>query len=98
MSKALPAPSFAMLVDQVATLALVQLGAIPDLISGETRVALDRARLSLGLLELLEKRTEGNLREDERRHLESRLSEIRSRLDAVSSGASAAPEPPRDEA
>lgn len=79
----LPPPSFALLVDQIATLALVQLGAIPDLLSGETRVALDRARLSLGLLELLQDRTEGRLREDEARHLEARLTEIRDRMTAV---------------
>ena len=57
----LPEPTFTILVAQICTPAMVQLGLIPDPISGEMRLSLKRARFSMGLLDILVEKTKGNL-------------------------------------
>jgi hypothetical protein len=78
----LPDPSFSGLVQSMLTQAHYALGeyAGPD---GEPAVDLDAARYQLGLLDVLEARTKGNLSVDESRLLDSALYELRSRYVSV---------------
>lgn len=80
MSESLPTPTFGLLVDQLAASALVQLGAVPNPLTGKTETSPARARFSLGQLELLQEKTAGNLSDAEARHLEDRIEEITRRL------------------
>jgi len=82
----LPEPTFALIVDQIAASALVQLGAVPNPITGKTETSLERARFSLAQLELLGEKTRGNLSTREAQHLEDRITQISERLDAEGAG------------
>ena len=83
MISGLPNPSIRLLVDQVAVMALSALGRIPNPVLGRVQVSPERARFNLGLLEVLEEKTSGNLTDEERRHLEARIEELRDALDEL---------------
>jgi hypothetical protein len=79
----LPEPSFEFLVTQLATQALIQLGDAPSPLTGEPEVALSRARFTIGLLQVLLRKTVGHLDEKEQillsrsiGHLERRYREL----------------------
>jgi hypothetical protein len=78
----LPDPDFNALLSTMLTQANYALGeyAGPD---GEPVVDLDTARFQLGLLDVIEARTRGNLSVDEQATLDSALYELRSRYVSV---------------
>lgn len=69
---------------QLGTPALVQLGQIPNPITGKTEVSLSRARFTIELLRILASRTEGKLSPGEERSLRSFLAMLQTHYaDAV---------------
>lgn len=75
----LPKPTFMVIVHQFATMALIELGAIPNPATGEKSVSLKRARFTIDLLGELRTKVEGNLTADERSGFDAALAEIRRR-------------------
>jgi hypothetical protein len=73
----LPEHTFGTFVLSLATSALVQLGELPDPISNQKDMNLPVARQTIGLIEMLEQKTRGNLTADEGRLMESLLYDLR---------------------
>jgi hypothetical protein len=69
--------SFSTFILGLASTALIHLGEVPNPDSGQRTVSLDLARQSLDLLELLQKKTKGNLNGEEERLFESLLTDLR---------------------
>ena len=72
--------SFSSFIVSLAQAAMVQLGEIPNPMSGETGVDLTLARHNIDLLGLLETKTKGNLDDEETKLLESVLYDLRMRF------------------
>ena len=72
--------SFLDLVSMLATNALVQLGEVPDPGSGEKIENLRAAQDMISFLEMLEKKTQGNLDENEEEALEQIVYDLRMRF------------------
>lgn len=81
-------PSFATLVLSLSTQALMCLGEIPESPGAEPRQDLGVARHVIDLLGVLEKKTEGNLTEDEHALLERILYDLRMRFVQLSGSSS----------
>jgi len=97
----IPDASFAMLLSGFATQALMNLGAIQHPASGERSVDLAAARYTIDLLGILEKKTQGNLDEEEEKYLGAMLYDLRMRFvdeSKKASGASSAPADGADDA
>ncbi len=77
-----PSCNFAQFLVSLGSSAMVHLGEVtsPD---GGTHQDLALARHSLGVLELLRCKTDGNLDADEGRLLEALIAEIRTKIDAA---------------
>lgn len=73
----LPEPSFQLLVTQLGAQARIELGDIPNPMSGETQVSLERAKFTIDMLQMLKDRTQGNLSQEEGGFLDSVLYELR---------------------
>jgi hypothetical protein len=73
----LPEHTFGTFVLSLATSALVQLGELPDPISGQKEMNLPLARQTIGLIEILEQKTRGNLTADEGHLMQSMLYDLR---------------------
>jgi hypothetical protein len=73
----LPEHTFGTFILSLATSVLVQLGELPDPISNQKEMNLPLARQTIGLIEMLEQKTRGNLTADEGRLLESMLYDLR---------------------
>lgn len=71
---------FATLVLSFATSALIQMGAAPDPSTGKTSKDLGLAKQNIDILEILQKKTKGNLTRDEQALLEGVLAEVRLRF------------------
>ena len=71
---------FATLVLSFATSALIQMGAAPDPATGKTSKDLALAKQNIDILEILQKKTKGNLSRDEQALLEGVLAEVRLRF------------------
>lgn len=71
--------SFSLYCTSVASQAMVFLGFVKDPQSGETRTDLVEAKRFIDVLEMLEKKTEGNRTEEETRLLMNLLYELRMR-------------------
>ena len=80
---ALPQPSLELLITQLAAQALMQLGEAPNPLTGAPEVALPRARFTIGLLEVLEQKTRGNLDLEEQRFLGESLARVRARYNGL---------------
>lgn len=74
-----PAVSFLDLVNMLASNALVQLGDVPDPISGKPVENLQGVQVMVAFLEMLEERTKGNLTSDEEKLLVDVLYDLRMR-------------------
>ncbi|HYC78964.1 MAG TPA: DUF1844 domain-containing protein [Planctomycetota bacterium] len=74
---ALPAPTFAFLVTNLATQALMALGEAPNPVTKATEFSAERAKFAIDLLDVLRVKTEGRLEDSERRFLEGALYELR---------------------
>ena len=73
----LPEPTFALLVSNFGTQALMELGEIPNPITKRSEFAPERAKFTIDLLEVIKDKTKGNLDEDEERFLDGALFELR---------------------
>ena len=78
----LPEPTFEVLVTQFAAQALMQLGEAPSPLTGRPEVALHRARFTIGLIEVLEAKTRGNLDPQQDRFLKEALARVRAKYAA----------------
>ena len=75
---------FATLVLMVGTAAMVQLGAAPDAVSGETKADLAQAKQMIDLLDIVKVKTAGNLTAAEAGMLDDLLFDLHMRyLEAV---------------
>ena len=84
----LPSPDFLTFAATLGTQALVHLGAVPDPMTGKTSVHLAGAKYTIDLLDMIEKKTAGNRTDDETRHLEGLLYELRMRyVECANTGA-----------
>ena len=79
-SHELPEASFATLVDSLAYQALSGLGIFADKASGGVVIDLPGAKFSIDLLQIVEKKTEGNLSDDEKQHLTQVIGELQNRF------------------
>ena len=68
---------FSSLILMFRTSGLIGLGEIPDPLTDETKGDLDQVRESIYFLEVLEKKTSGNLTQNEERDLDTILFELR---------------------
>lgn len=75
----LPEASLMTFIAGMGTQALVHLGAIPDPASGKTQVQVQAAKYTIDMLGVIEEKTAGNLTDDEKRHLNGLLYELRMR-------------------
>ncbi|NRA97800.1 MAG: DUF1844 domain-containing protein [Planctomycetes bacterium] len=78
----LPEPTFEILVTQLAAQALMQLGEVPSPLTGLPEVALDRAKFTLALMEVIEAKTRGNLQPQQDRFLQETLARVRAKYQA----------------
>lgn len=69
--------SFSMLLMSVASSAAISLGLSPNPQTGQTSVDKGMARFNIDLLTILEQKTHGNLTADEKRFLDSILSDLK---------------------
>ena len=69
--------SFSTFILGLASTALIHLGEAPDPETGRRTVSLELARQSIGLLDLLEQKTRGNLTADEQQLFSSLLTDLR---------------------
>lgn len=81
----LPAPRFDTLIQLLASQAVVAMGMVPGP-DGQVTKELPLARHFIDLLSILEKKTEGNLDETERKQLDGALHELRMTFMYVSKG------------
>jgi hypothetical protein len=72
-----PPASFEFLIHTLFTQALMALGRIPNPITKQSVVNMATARHFVDTLSMLEKKTAGNLTDDERRHLEEIQHQLR---------------------
>ena len=72
-----PPASFEFLAQTLFTQALMAFGKIPNPITKESLKNLDTARHFIDMLEMLDKKTAGNLEKDEQRLLEEILHQLR---------------------
>jgi hypothetical protein len=82
----LPEPRFELLVDQLFAQAMIELGEIPNPVTGRSGVAVDRARFTIGMLGVLEEKTRGNLTPAEARRIEQALAALMPKLAAAETG------------
>lgn len=75
----MPEVTFAALVMSLSTSTLYHLGEIPDPATGKTTKDLTLAKHSIDTLDLLRKKTKGNLNEEEKGLLENVLYDLRLR-------------------
>jgi hypothetical protein len=73
----LPPASFVTLISGMAIQVMMNIGEIPNPITGETRRDLEHAKHSIDLLTMLQEKTEGNLDNDEQVALENYLFDLR---------------------
>lgn len=78
----LPEPTFEVVVTQLAAQALMQLGEAPSPLTGRPELALDRAKFTIGLIEVLEAKTRGNLSAQQDRFLKETLARVRAKYQA----------------
>ncbi|MBT5656508.1 MAG: DUF1844 domain-containing protein [Phycisphaerae bacterium] len=76
----LPPPDFKGLVGLLASQAVMGLGAMPDQSGKGVMIDLEGAKFAIDLLDMIELKTKGNLKEDESTELSAVLTELRSRF------------------
>ena len=73
----LPPPSFEVLASSMMTQTLAALGQFPDPTTGKAMVSLPYAQFNIGLLEVLQDKTQGNLSDEEAKLVEEALHQLR---------------------
>jgi len=82
----LPKPSFELMVTNFAIQALIAMGEIANPVTRTQERDLEQAKHAIDLLGVLEEKTRGNLTEDERRHLDGTLYDLRIRYVSLMRG------------
>jgi hypothetical protein len=90
-----PPATFEFLTQTLFTQALMAFGKIPNPITKESLKNLDTARHFIDMLEMLEKKTAGNLEKDEKRLLEEILHQLRMTYMQEQSGSASDPTLPQ---
>ena len=80
--------TFSALILSLSTSALVNLGELPDPISNQKGVNLPLAKQTIGILEMLKAKTNGNLTQDEERLINNMLFDLRMKYVGTSNGKS----------
>lgn len=78
--------NFATFVLSLASSAQVHLGLVPNPATKKTEVALHLAKQTIDILEMIEKKTKGNLEENENKLLEQLLYELRMQYMEIKAG------------
>ena len=73
----LPEASFPLLISEYATRAYLALGSIPNPAAPKAGQDLDQARYCIGMLEVIQERTKGNVTDEESQALEDLLFQVR---------------------
>ncbi|MHC5039967.1 MAG: DUF1844 domain-containing protein [Planctomycetota bacterium] len=73
----MPKASFLMLIAGMSTQVMMNLGELPNPVTGETAKDLDHAKYTIDLLEMLKEKTAGNLSGEEEKALDMTLYELR---------------------
>jgi len=73
----LPPPDFSSIVLPLYTPALIKLGLYEDPLTGKTNENLELAKRLIDLLDLLRKKTEGNLEAEEQKFLDSCIQQLK---------------------
>ncbi len=76
----IPAATFLNFLSGLASQGLMQVGAIPNPLSGERSANPDYARYTVQLLDVLRLKTAGNLDAEEQRYLDGMIAELGERL------------------
>jgi len=85
-----PNPHFAAIVENIASQALMFMGAVRDPMTGQTHQDLHQAQTMIEILQMLEEKTKGNLVREEEEMMRQVLDEVRMHFVRLSS-----PPPPR---
>ncbi len=75
--RALPEPSFEILISMLFTQAISALGQMPNPVDGETSVDKPMAKHSIDMIEMIETKTKGNLSDDESKMIREALHALR---------------------
>ena len=89
-----PEPDFKFFLTSLAMQAWIALGAIPNPLTQKTEESLDQAKYIIDTLEILEKKTQGNLNDEEKELMEGLLYELRLGFVNKTTGKPVVPEPP----
>ena len=81
----IPEASFLNFLSGLASQALMQLGAVPNPMSGEREVNLPFAQYSIELLRVLKEKTEGNRNDEETQYLDGMLADLTLQLNKLQS-------------
>jgi len=84
--EALGGLTFSALLMMFGTTGMAQLGAVPDPESGQQQVDLEGVKHTIELLDILKRKTAGNLTEPETRLLDEILFDLRSRFVEAAKG------------
>lgn len=76
----MPPADFNSLVASFATQALIQMGQVENPLTGERRIDLSGARYTIDLLDMLKKKTSGNLEPEEERQIDAILYDLKMRF------------------
>ena len=76
--------SFSTFILGLASTALIHLGEAPDPETGKVHASLDLAKQSLDVIELLERKTKGNLTPEEQQLFQALLTDLRLKFVALS--------------
>jgi len=74
-----PPPNFSLFVHSLTVEGLVYLGAAPNPATGKAETNLPQAKYIIGLLEIIEEKTRGNLTDEEDKLLKAALTDLRMR-------------------
>lgn len=77
--RALPKPSLELLITNLAVQALIAMGEVANPVTQKQECDLDQAKHAIDLLGVIEEKTKGNLTDEEKRHLEGTLYDLRMR-------------------
>jgi hypothetical protein len=82
----LPPASFEMLLTSLATEAMISLGQLPNMGTGQAETNVPQARYAIDMLQVIEEKTKGNLSPGEEQAMEGLLHQLRMMFVSVQQG------------
>ena len=82
----LPPASFEMLLTSLATEAMISLGQLPNMATGQSEINEAQARYAIDMLQVIQEKTKGNLNPGEEQAIEGILHQLRMMFVAVQQG------------